>query len=123
MNVPANVIILLNIPAFSPTIRLVAAAINVKLEAIRNVVPPLDVIISVAHISKPSSIGDVSGINAPPCNAKFTELNNPPITKKKRNVLMIFRFNALLVSDGCNAFSEIFRPYRNPIPKAGPNKI
>ena len=97
MNVPANVIILLKSPAFNPTIRLVAAAINVKLDAIRNVVPPFDVIISVAHMSKPSSTGDVSGINAPPCSAKFTELNNQPITRKKRNVLMIFRFNALLV--------------------------
>jgi hypothetical protein len=104
INVPANVITLLNIPELSPTILLVAAAINVKLDAIKNVVPPFAVSISVAHITRPSSIGDVSGINAPPCNAKFTMLNNPPITKKKRNVLIIFGFNALLVSDGCKAF-------------------
>ena len=123
INVPANVMTLLNIPELSPTIRRVAAAINVKLDAIRNVVPPLDVIISVAHVSRPSSIGDVSGIIAPPCNAKFTELNNPPMIKKKRNVLMILRYNALLVSDGCKAFSEILSPYKKPIPNAGPNKI
>ena len=123
INVPANVITLLNIPELSPTILLVAAAINVKLDAIKNVVPPLDVNISWIHMSRPSSIGDVSGIIAPPCNAKFTELNNPPITKKKRNVLIIFRFNALLVSDGCIAFSVIFNPYRNPITKAGTYNI
>jgi len=95
----------------------------VILDTIRNVTPPFDVINSIAHGKIFSDVRDISGANAPPWSAKLTELNKPPITKKKRNTFIIFRFNALLVSDGCIAFSVIFNPYRNPITKAGTYNI
>lgn len=122
-NVPENVISLLIIPPPRPTIRLVAAAIIVILDTIRNVAPPFDEINSSVQGMIFSMFNGVSGASAPPCSAKLTELNNPPITKKKRKTFIIFRFNPLLVSDGCIAFSVIFNPYKKPITKAGIYRI
>ena len=65
-NVPANVIILLSTPLPRPTIRLVAAAMIVILDTIRNVTPPFDEINSIAHGMMLSDVSSISGANAPP---------------------------------------------------------
>jgi len=108
-NVPTNVNILFSFPPI-PTILFVAAAMSVILEIIKNVAPPFVVITSVIQGISPSSSKDDSGSIAPPCNAKLTELNNPPITKRNRNNFTIDRFIGLRISDGLIIRSEIFMP-------------
>ena len=93
-----------------PTIRFVAEPINVMLETIRNVVPPFDVTRSLNHGISPSFKSEASGIMPPPLNAKFTELNRPPMTKKKSSIFATPRLNVLRISAGFTTFCVIFIP-------------
>ena len=64
-NVPTKVIILFKNPSI-PTIFFVAVAINVILDIIRKVIPPLFEINSIPQTINPSSRIDADGIKEPP---------------------------------------------------------
>jgi hypothetical protein len=80
------------------------------LDTIMKVTPPLYVINCVIDSIMPISKMEPSGNILPPFNAKFIELNKPPITKKNRNILIIPRLIGLLDSDGFITRSVIFNP-------------
>ncbi len=109
INVLTNVIILFNLPP-NPTILLVAAAINVILDTIRNAAPPFEKIKSLNQTINPSSRIDVKGIMLPPFKEKFTELKRPPITKKNRKIFTKERFIGLRISEGFIARSVMLVP-------------
>jgi len=101
----------------------VAAAIIEMLDMIRKVVPPLFVTNSEIQLNSPTSKIEAAGICLPPSIAKLTALNIPAITKKNKNVFAILRLIGLRISDGFSVFSASFRPYKNPIAKAGANNM
>jgi hypothetical protein len=118
MKVPTNVETLFTKPC-RPISRFVATVINEMLDIIRNVTPPFLDANWLTQSINPSSKTDLSGKNMPPFIAKLTELNNPPIMKKNKKILIIPRFIGLRTSDGLIARSVIFRPKTKPTAAVG----